>query len=461
MFGHHNARTTSMNAAMLQILSLIVIAILTSSGSAVAQIIDPEPAPAIDVVRYSLSLRPNIETVSLSGIETIKFIAKRDLSDIGFSTNALEITSAAIDGNPVRVTVTDKAVVFKLPSTLRAGRTSTLRILFRGRPKRGLVIQPTGIYSSYFTCDWMVCQQDAPGDKAWFDLDLLLPAGVFSVGVGRRLPVVPSADGLEVHRWRSIRPYSPYLFGFAAGKLKFVERLHSGARFTFVDASASTAKLHPLFAETFAISAFFEEKAGLPIPDRRYTQILVTGQEAQEAASFSLIGTDALNRDLGDPSSQWIIAHELSHQWWGNLVTCSNWQHFWLNEGFATFMTAAWKQRRFGDVAYQAELDLARRRLKRAADLGYDKPLTWNGTYPSLATRRAIQYSKGALFLDHLRSEIGDEIFWKGVRLYTRRFAGKTVRSSDFESIMVEVSGRDLTEIFAQWVYGIPNIKDR
>ena len=138
-------------------------------------------------------------------------------------------------------------------------------------------------------------------------------------------------------------------------------------------------------------------------------------------------------------------------------MTCATWRDFWLNEGFATFMTAAWKQHRFGEAAYQAELDRARERVKRVAGLGFDKPLAWSGDYPSLSARRAVQYSKGALFLDRLRSHLGEAAFWNGIRAYTRRFAGRTVRSSDFERAMTEAGGRDLSPLFREWVYGVPS----
>ncbi|MBW8893306.1 MAG: hypothetical protein JF617_14705, partial [Burkholderiales bacterium] len=92
--------------------------------------------------------------------------------------------------------------------------------------------------------------------------------------------------------------------------------------------------------------------------------------------------------------------------------------------------------------------------VERAREQGFDKPLAWGGVYPSLGLRRAVQYSKGVLFLAHLRETIGDEAFWKGLRAYTRRHAGATVTSRDFQNAMQGASGRDLEPLFVEWVYG-------
>jgi hypothetical protein len=98
-------------------------------------------------------------------------------------------------------------------------------------------------------------------------------------------------------------------------------------------------------------------------------------------------------------------------------------------------------------------MDQARNRVKRAANQGYDKPLTYAGPYPNLGTRRAIQYSKGALFMDALRRELGDDPFWKALRSYTRHYMSKTVNSRDFRRAFEASSGRDLSILFKTWVY--------
>lgn len=201
------------------------------------------------------------------------------------------------------------------------------------------------------------------------------------------------------------------------------------------------------------MAAFLADKAGVALPVPEYSQLLVEGDEVQEAATYSVLGVAALPRDAGDPAGDWAIVHELAHQWWGNLVTCTTLQDFWLNEGIATFMTAAWKEARYGRAAYEAELAIARSRLDHAQTRAFDRPLAWNGRYPDLRTRRAIQYSKGALFMAQMRTTLGDAAFWSGLRHYTRAHAGGTVTSIDLQRAMEASSGRDLDSLFAEWVF--------
>jgi aminopeptidase N len=357
----------------------------------------------------------------------------------------------------VAVNSDNTAIAFDLPEALAEGETATLRFRFDGVPGQGVLRVAAGIYTGYFACDWMICLQDKPGDKAEFRLDLFLPQNATSLGIGRALPPLRAADGLFLHRWRSTRAYSPYLYAFAAGQFSRRSIQTDQGEFIYLDATGGEVDLAAQFATTLSIAAFLSHKAGLRLPDGRYAQLLTPGREAQEAASFSLIGKGELSREEENPAEAWIIAHEMAHQWWGNLVTCETWRDFWLNEGIATFMVAAWKEHRFGSDAYLQELEGAARRLEKARGIGFDKPLAWSGNYPSLSIRRAVQYSKGALFLAHLRKMLGDRPFWDGLRAFTRTHAGKTVTSHDFQSAMEQMSGKDLSLTFTQWVYGDPH----
>lgn len=390
------------------------------------------PAP-VDVVSYRVVLQADFEQKLLFGAETIVFVAPPGQTRISFSPSAIEAVTPFLDGNIQEFRSEDGRLVIDFAASPQPVEHS-LTVLMKVKPKRGISFSGDFAWSSYFTCDWMLCEQDAPGDKATIDLSFVkLPKG---------MTAVVSAPGGTA---------SPYLFGFAVGRLR---QATIGKGLTVFAPEASTADLSRLFAPTADMVAFFEEKAGAPLPYGRYDQVLVPGQEAQEASSFSLLGEETLAPILTDPTEDWAIAHELSHQWWGNAVTCADWSEFWLNEGFATFMTAAWKEKRWGRAAYDREMAIARKRWDASTAAGFDKPLAWKGEYPSLRVRRGIQYSKGALFLDALRTALGDAAFWKGVRLYTRGHLGGVVTSRDLQRAMEKASGKRLDNLFDRWVYG-------
>ena len=434
---------------------LITPLLLLASYSAQAQPAIISPGDGFDVARYSVVLRPDMTTKAVAGVETITLdITSDQLKHVAFTTNALKISGATVNDKPVEAISSKDSIAFTLPNVLERGRRITLRFKFEGTPARGVTAAAGGLYTSYFACDWMVCLQDAPGDKAELNLDLLLPAGMSSIGVGQLLATKTMPDGMVQHPWRSTRAYSPYLFAFAAGLFARKSVQAAQGDMIYLDGTGSKADLPQLFAQTPLIAKFFADKAGVALPDHRYVQILVPGNEAQESVSFSLIGKEQLDAERDDPSSAWVIAHEMAHQWWGNLVTCATWQDFWLNEGITTFMVAAWKEHSIGKAAYEQELGSARRRVDRVRALGFDKPLAWGGKYPTLGARRAVQYSKGALFLVHLRGVIGDAAFWKGLRNFTQRHAGGSVTSKDFQRAMEASSRRDLSQLFGEWVYG-------
>jgi aminopeptidase N len=144
----------------------------------------------------------------------------------------------------------------------------------------------------------------------------------------------------------------------------------------------------------------------------------------------------------------------MAHQFWGNLITCADWPHFWLNEGLTVFMVAAYKEQRWGRPAYDRELELLRARYQLAVDAKFDVPLTFAGDYPSLQVKRQIVYSKGALFLARLRQVMGERGFWAALAKYTRRFSGRAVVTQDFQQIFAAETHEDLGRLFDAWAYG-------
>ena len=429
---------------------------LAMAGAAWAPAAAPQGPPnegAIDVQHYDVSLNLDFDGKTLAATTKIEFLARRRTSELWFSGTAMSLDKVSMAGQPLPFDNDGARLTIHLPRALERGERAALTVDSHGTPRRGLVFDRRLAYSNYWACDWMICALDDTGDKASIRLALDLPKGASSFGPGRLVARTKRADGRVRHVWSERRPYSAYLLGFVAGEFAVVKQRVRSTELLYFAREAGEGELRQSFAPTADMVKFFEDKAGVGIPQRRYAQMLVPGTVAQEAVNFSLIGAELVAARAADPQEDWVIAHELAHQWWGNAITCADLSQFWLNEGITVFMVAAWKENRWGRDAYDREMQLQRQRVEAAKAAGVDRKLTSRETYPSLPLRRAIQYSKGALFMDRLRSELGDKLFWRGFKAYTRAHLGKTVTSRDLQRAFEETGGRDLTPLFDEWVY--------
>jgi aminopeptidase N len=438
-------RTNKLNL----IASVAVIALAVGGMRAAVSMED-----SIDVLQYHVIMSIDLERATIEGTTHITFKApSRGATSIRLSRNNLAIHEVLVGKRSTAARLEDDAIVIDMPADIRRGTRSTLTIKYGGKPARGLVIQERSAYTSYFTCDWMMCALDDFGDKASFRLELLTPSGTIVYGPGKLLKKARESAGIERQVWYEARPYSSYVYGFALGEFVRADAQVGRTKLIYLSTQSSAERLQRLFAPTADMLRFFETKAGVPFPHPTYVQVHVAGASAREALNFSIIGEDAIGPMVENPQEDWVIAHEAAHQWWGNGVTCADLSHFWLNEGITTFMVAAWKEHRWGREAYERELELLRARVARAKSESADHPLTYDGKYASLSLRRAIQYSKGALFMDRLRTEVGDDVFWRALKQYTRTHMGGTANSQDLQRTFERAANRSLGKLFDEWVY--------
>lgn len=389
----------------------------------------PAAAYALTADHYTLALRPDYSAQVLEGHARIRLAADAEPAQaLDIASPNLQVTHVTVDG---------RAAAFEKTATgwriALGAAPSWLELDYRAPAAEGLVFGEQYVYTAFHTCQWMPCI--GPDlNRATVAISLDLPAGQRSVASG------------------GARAYPLYTLGFAAGR--FSEATDpNDARLRYLGVTDDEAALRTKFKDSARVLAFLEDKAGVPLPPVVYTQVLVPGNAAQEVSSFAVIGKRMLDGILDDPQDDWVVVHEMAHQWWGNLVTCASWSEFWLNEGIVVFMTAAWNQQRWGEAGYRREIDAARERWQRAKEAGFDKPLSWSGAYPNLRTRRDIQYGKGAVFMHVLREEIGERAFWEGLRRYTRDNAGRGVRSRDLQTAMEASAGHGLQALFDRWVY--------
>jgi aminopeptidase N len=408
---------------------------------------------SFDVTNYDAEIAPDFESKSVSGKVVVSFRSlSNNLKEITLNAGVLEIDRVGIGLNVLPFEKKDGLLRIQISRPLKKNEKLKIEIAYHGTPKYGIQFFPeqSQIYTVFSTSQWMPCV-DSPDDRASFRLALDFRRDDLTVvGNGR----LAEKNKPQVFVWEQRNPVPTYLFGFAAGNFREVTELHKNTTFRYLAPSQfSEVEIKKIFRETADMLDFYEEKAGVKYPSKIYTQVLAAGNAQQEMAGFSALNEEYGCGVLENEKKIWLGAHEFAHQWWGNSVTNRAWTHFWLNEGIANFMTAAYLEHRFGRAEYTSEIERYKQSYEKVRDAGKDKPLVfpdWNK--PTREDRRLV-YDKGAYVTHLLREELGEKLFWKGFREYTRKYFGKSVETKDFQASMEKSSGKDLSAFFNKWIY--------
>jgi aminopeptidase N len=294
---------------------------------------------------------------------------------------------------------------------------------------------------------------DLPSEKSAFQLRLIIPDSLQCAANGVLRGKHPVSGGKTEYRWEENIPLSTYTMGFAVGKFHEYTEPAGNHTLRYLSSTYDTLTMKKIFRETKTMLTFFKEYSGCDLADSVYTQVLVPGWEAQELGSFSIIGDGYAGDALKSEDDLGIFIHEFAHQWWGNMVTCVDWRHFWLNEGMATWMVAKYKGWRFGAASRDTEFADIKAGYEKVLKAGKNKPLVFpDWDHPTRDDRRIV-YDKGAYVLQLLEDELGPGIFQEGIQAYTKTYWGKSVTTADFQSAMEKVAKRSLEVFFKKWVY--------
>jgi aminopeptidase N len=407
----------------------------------------------IDVLHYNITIEPDISSKTLKGSVTIRFRSLTNaLSSVEFNCGDLTVDSIKQAGQPRTFSIKDHWLKVTIPP-LKKRQTTELEITYHGSPKYGIRFLPESseVYTVFSTSQWTVCV-DAPDDRATLKLTLLTPTQLTPLSNGRLTSKRKVADK-TVSTWEQSSPIPTYIFGFAVGPYREISEEKDDVEFRYLVTSFSSDQARRIFRDTADMLAFFEKCAGVKYADRTYSQVLAADDAAQEMSSFAAMSETYGKRVLANEQDVWLGAHEFAHQWWGNMVTCRDWNHFWLNEGIATFMAAAYLEHRFGKAVYLREIERFRTSYEKVRTAGKDKSLVFPDWFRPTREDRILVYDKGAYVLHLLREQMGEQRFWDGIRLFTRTHWGKSVVTADFESAMEEANGSQLDPFFAKWVY--------
>jgi aminopeptidase N len=405
-------------------------------------------AAAVQSTHYAVKLTPDFEHQLLNGEETIEF--KADAGVIDWEKQlGLQIVNANITNGAA--IVTEQKVRVRLDSS----GNHTAQFKFTAVAGRGIqwFADNAGFATAFYCEAWMVCD-NSPGQRATLKLEIVVPPGLQPHRANEFRAVGPGSRGKE---WRDSDgdhfvveqsdPVQTYLFSFA------VARLAVGVKDNFAIYAQKMDANKAAFSKTADAYAFLRSVASIDPMNSHYTQAFLPGPSmGQEAAGMALMSQDDLV-DLVDKDDVQLMAHEMAHQWWGVTVGIRSWSDFWLNEGFAEFMSDAYIEKHQGRAAYDKQIAELQVRMDKLREAGKDRPLHWEKWKDAHEALGQIPYVKGALFLARLRTELGDESFWRGIALYTSANARRLVDSHDFQQAMEKASNRNLQSLFDEAVY--------
>jgi aminopeptidase N len=313
----------------------------------------PLPDPGFHVVHYTARLDPDLPRKTLRGTETISVaLLDANVRQLDFDAGELTIDEVSLHGRKLSFEKTGHRLDIRLASNPATNRHLDIKVRYHGAPRFGLEFHPQTeqLYTIFSTSQWLVCL-DAPDQRASLDLSVALPNDFKAIATGRLISRRRLGDQRVLYHWRQQAPVPSYVYGFAAGRFNEADARANGVDMRFLSRDMSPDQLRQLFTDTGDMLKFFGDRAGIPYRDS-YDQALVTRTIGQEMAGLALL-SEAYGRDaLQTPVDEDLIAHEAAHQWWGIKVTCRSWSDFWLNEGFADFMAAAYIQHWFVVYAY-------------------------------------------------------------------------------------------------------------
>lgn len=305
---------------------------------------------------------------------------------------------------------------------------------------------------------------DHPNMKCTSEVVLTVPANQTVISNGVLVEVKQLGDR-KVYHWYMKHPHSTYLISFVAGEFDGKEEVVDGVLLQYYVPKGRGVDIDRSFSKTADMLRFFGEYTGVPYPYEKYSQTCVFNfiYGGMENTTATTLTERTLHDEVAhmDFSSDGLVAHELAHQWFGDLVTCRDWSHIWLNESFATFFQALYFRRDRGVEEYYYELIGKLDTYLEEASKRYIRPIStkYYSMPEEVFDRHA--YEKGCLVLNSLLNLVGEEKFRRAVKLYLERHRYGNAETDDLRRAFEEASSKELEWFFDQWVYsaGHPQLK--
>ncbi len=427
---------------------------------------------SVDVTNYEFSVSVSdtsniiygktVVSLRFTGVvKTLEF----DLKNVKPDGKGMIINSILFSNGGIIWVHKEDRITINFDEPVVAGSEGLINIDYQGIPSDGLIISNNKYNSRTFFSDhwpdrasnYLPCI-DHPYDKATVDFIIITPAHYEVVANGYLVEESILPANTKLTHWREEVSLATKVMAFGAAEFAvqlagnpynipvwswvFKENRKEG----FYDYSIAVKPV--IFFSKLIGDYPYEKLANVQ------SKTIFGGLENAGCIFY------AENSVTGQGKVEGLLTHEIAHQWFGNSVTENDWHHVWLSEGFATYLTSVYQEMNYGKERLAESMKEARERVIKSY-LRSPGPVIDTTITDLMRLLSTNSYQKGAWVLHMLRRELGDDLFWKGIRLYYERYRNTNAMTDDFKTVMEEVSGKDLDTFFHQWLYiaGQPDLK--
>ncbi len=430
----------------------------------------------IEALHYGIHLTDiNLTNKTIKGYTDVKLVAKSNsLSTVKLDFASLNVDSVFIGNTRTKAfTHISNRIAISLSKPLNTGQSILVSIFYHGYP----YTDPSGWGGFHFAGEyalnlgvgfdaiphnlgkaWFPCIDDFH-DRALYDVFLTVTNDKKAISGGRLIEVIKNENNTSTWHWKTDYTLPTYLISATTGKYELKTDTFSGQKaqipITFYSRPPDTAKITGTFIHLKQILQVFEIHFG-PYPFERvgYTAS-PGGLGAMEHASNI---TYPFSGWTGNTEKEGWYAHELSHMWFGNQVTCASAEDMWLNEGWAVWCESLYRERIYGRQAYK---DNMRTKLREVLQSAHETDGGYFAVYgiPQTITYGSTVYQKGGQVAHTLRGYMGDSLFFGGIKAYLQKYAYNYASTFDLRDFLSAYSGKNMKPFFDAWVFepGFPH----
>ena len=429
----------------------------------------------VDIKHLALDVTPDFTRRSVSGEVTISFspiaggLKRLELDAMDLTIESVGAAGVAVSGHEA----TKEKLIITFAEPLAAGAEATVTVRYRATPEHGMLFRtpemgyPQGDTQCWtqgeaeFHRYWFPCY-DYPNDRFTTEVVCHAPDGMEVISNGKLISRERDKDSPLIRwHWKQEQPHVNYLIALAAGYFHRLDGQGGRTPLAVLVPPSEKDQAALAFRDTQAIMDFYEKELATPFPWAKYFSVychdFLAGGMENTSCTFNAAAA-LFPAEVGDLDTlHRLDAHEMAHQWFGDLITCRDWSHLWLNEGFASYYTVLYEEVRHGRDGMMLSLWGEAQKVLGSGDT---RPMVWRDYSEPMQQFDNRAYPRGAWVLHMLRCQLGPELYRKAITEYIRRHRDSNVTSDDLQETFEEVSGRSFDQYFDQWVHhgGAPEL---